>query len=220
MVECTIRRNPRQAAAPQGAADPLAPPMSPTSPTSPTSTVKDADTVFSRYSSNSLALTVVPPDLISKYESDFYYHGLSGSPPPLLWRSDLEESPFPVPAPGDRYFSIPVKTAHDAIGTPLAAVWPTAGPALHSASSLPGPLVARPQPARTRARRRSSGTSRLGASRRGGCRRTWTWTRTRTTRTRTTIPTTLTSVVHTALRQEYTSRGCLKENLMFYLSYP
>lgn len=130
MVECTIRRNPRQAAAPQGVADPLAPPMSPTSPTSPTSTVSDADTVFSRYSSNSLALTVVPPDLISKYESDFYYHGLSGSPPPLLWRSDLEESPFPVPAPGDRYFSIPVKTAHDAIGTPLAAVWPTVGPAI------------------------------------------------------------------------------------------
>ena len=97
---------------------------------SPTSTVSDADTVFSRYSSNSLALTVVTPDLISKYERDFYYHGLSGSPPPLLWRSDLEESPFPVPAPGDRYFSIPVKTAHDAIGTPLAAVWPTVGPAI------------------------------------------------------------------------------------------
>ncbi|KAF8658393.1 hypothetical protein AX16_002002 [Volvariella volvacea WC 439] len=130
MVECTIRRNPRQAAAPQGAADPLAPPMSPTSPTSPTSTVSDADTVFSRYSNNSTALTVVTPDLISKYESDFYYHGLSGNPPPLLWRSDLEDKPFPVPEPGDRYFSIPVKTAHDAIDTPLAALWPTVCPAI------------------------------------------------------------------------------------------
>ena len=99
MVECTIRRNPRQAAAPQGAADPLAPPMSPTSPTSPTSTVSDADTVFSRYGSNSLALTVVPPDLISKYESDFYYHGLSGSPPPLTSLPLPISYALPLPPP-------------------------------------------------------------------------------------------------------------------------
>ncbi|KAI1785366.1 hypothetical protein LXA43DRAFT_1117173 [Ganoderma leucocontextum] len=126
MVECMIRRNSRQAAAaPRVADDPLAPP---TSPTSPTSTVSDADTVFSRYSGTSDAFTVVTPDLITQYERDFYYHGLSGNPPPLLWRSDLEQSPFPVPTPGDRYFTIPAKTAHDAIDTPLAKVWPTVGP--------------------------------------------------------------------------------------------
>lgn len=45
-----------------------------------------------------------------------------------MWPSDIEESPFPVPTPGDRYFTIPVKTAHDAIDTPLANVWPTVGP--------------------------------------------------------------------------------------------
>lgn len=65
MVECMIRRNSRQAAAPQGPADPLAPPTSPTSPTSPNSTVSDADTVFSRYSGTSDAFTVVTPDLIT-----------------------------------------------------------------------------------------------------------------------------------------------------------
>lgn len=121
MVENMIRLNPRQAAAPERAADLLAP---------PTSTVSDADTLFSRYSSNSLAFTVVTPDLITKYESDFYYNGLSGSPPPLLWRSDLEENPFPVPVRGDRYFSIPVKTAHGIGGTPLVAVWPAVAPAI------------------------------------------------------------------------------------------
>ncbi|KAL1701678.1 hypothetical protein EV121DRAFT_293989 [Schizophyllum commune] len=115
MVECSIRHNARQAAAPQVAADP---------PASSTSTASDADTLFSRYSSHSLAFIVVAPDLISKYESDLYYHGLSGCPPPLLWRSDLEDNPFPAPRPGDSYFFIPVKTAHGVIGSPLTAVWP------------------------------------------------------------------------------------------------
>lgn len=146
MVECTIR-NSRRAAAP-GAADPLAPPTSPTSHPSPTSTVSDADTLFSHYSSNSLAFTVVAPDLITKYESDFYYHGLSGSPPPLLWRSDLEENPFPAPVPGDRYFSIPVKTAYDAIGTLLDDVWPTVAPAILASLKSRGIKYSAVQPVR------------------------------------------------------------------------
>lgn len=142
MVECTIRRNPRPAAAPQGAADPLA------SPTSSTSTVSDADTLFSRYSSNSQAFTVVTPDLITKYESDFYYNGLSGSPPPLLWRSDLEENHFPAPLRGDRYFSIPVKTAHGVIGTPLNAVWPAVAPAILASLKSRGIKYSAVQPVR------------------------------------------------------------------------
>ncbi|KAF7301577.1 hypothetical protein MIND_00723200 [Mycena indigotica] len=66
--------------------------------------------------------------VITQYERDHYYHGISDSPPPLLWRSDLEENLFPTPAPGERFFSIPVKTAHDASGTPLAPVWPIVAP--------------------------------------------------------------------------------------------
>ncbi|KAL1725483.1 hypothetical protein EV714DRAFT_277480 [Schizophyllum commune] len=127
------------AAAPQVAADP---------PASSTSTVSDADTLFSRYSSNSLAFTVVTPDLISKYESDFYHHGLSGCPPPLLWRSDLEDNPFTAPRPGDRYFSIPVKTAHGLIGSPLTAVWPAVAPAILASLKSRGIRYSAVQPVR------------------------------------------------------------------------
>ncbi|KAF7308528.1 hypothetical protein HMN09_00701900 [Mycena chlorophos] len=117
-------------------------------PTPPTSTASDADTLFSRYSSNSLAFTVVTPDLITKYESDFYYNGLSGSPPPLLWRSDLEENPFPAPVRGDRHFSIPVKTAHGVIGTPLNAVWPAVAPAILASLKSRGIKYSAVQPVR------------------------------------------------------------------------
>ncbi|KAL1673562.1 hypothetical protein EV122DRAFT_282835 [Schizophyllum commune] len=139
MVECSIRHNARQAAARRGASDP---------PASRTPTVSDADTLFSRYSSNSLAFTVVAPDLISKYESDFYYHGLSGCPPPLLWRSDLEDNPFPAPRPGDRYFSIPVKTAHGVIGSLLTAVWPAVAPAILASLKSRGIRYSAVQPVR------------------------------------------------------------------------
>ncbi|KAI4519629.1 hypothetical protein K525DRAFT_271553 [Schizophyllum commune Loenen D] len=139
MVECSIRHNARQAAAPQVAADP---------PASSTSTVSGADTLFSRYSSNPPAFTVVAPDLISKYERDFYYHGLSGCPPPLLWRSDLEDNPFPTPKPGDRYFSIPVKTAHGVVGSPLNAVWPAVAPAILASLKSRGIRYSAVQPVR------------------------------------------------------------------------
>jgi len=67
--------------------------------------------------------TVVAPDLISKYEMNFWYHGVSGDPPKLLWRSDLETNPFPTPPPGANFFKIPTKTAHGVFNTPLNEVW-------------------------------------------------------------------------------------------------
>ena len=67
--------------------------------------------------------TVVAPDLISKYEMNFWYHGVSGDPPKLLWRSDLETNPFPTPPAGANFFKIPTKTAHGVFNTPLNEVW-------------------------------------------------------------------------------------------------
>ena len=100
---------------------------SPTSPTSqpfPTSPgVSEADTVFSQFTSYSEAMTVVAPDLVSPYEMRFFYNGISSDPPRLLWRSDLETNPFPVPAVGDRFPKIPTKTAYGAFNTPLSDVW-------------------------------------------------------------------------------------------------
>ncbi|KAF8350664.1 hypothetical protein F5887DRAFT_1209562 [Amanita rubescens] len=81
----------------------------PASPTSPTfSPLSDTETLWSKLSSNSDALTVVAPDMVSKYEIHFYYHGIGNLQ--LMWRSDLETNPFPIPAPGTRFFKIPTKT--------------------------------------------------------------------------------------------------------------
>jgi hypothetical protein len=52
-----------------------------------------------------------------------WYNGISSDPPSLLWRSDLEDNPFPVPAVGDRFPKIPTKTAYGAFNTPLSDVW-------------------------------------------------------------------------------------------------
>ena len=109
MVDCLNRRYSAQAL-PQGAVG------SPTSPTAPSPTINDP------------AFTVVAPDLISKFEMNFWYHGISGDPPKLMWRSDLETNPFPTPAPGTRFFTIPAKTAHGVFGTPLNDVWDTVAP--------------------------------------------------------------------------------------------
>ncbi len=54
---------------------------------------------------------------------NFWYHGLSGNPPKLMWRSDLETNPFPIPPPGTNFFKIPTKTAHGVFNTPLNDVW-------------------------------------------------------------------------------------------------
>ncbi|KAH9043505.1 hypothetical protein EDB83DRAFT_2507533 [Lactarius deliciosus] len=119
MVDCLNRRYSAQAP-PQDAVG------SPTSPTSPT--ISEADTLYSQLSNDSDALTVVAPALISKFEMHYWYHGISGNPPKLMWRSDLEANPFPIPAPGARFFKIPNKTAHGVFDTPLNAVWGTVAP--------------------------------------------------------------------------------------------
>ena len=118
MVDCLMRTYAAQPS-PQDAAG------SPTSPTSPTF---PPETLYSQLSNDSDALTVVAPDLISKFEMHFWYHGVSGDPPKLLWRSDLETNPFPIPAPGTHFFKIPTKTAHGVFGTRLNAVWDTVAP--------------------------------------------------------------------------------------------
>ncbi|KAH9003910.1 hypothetical protein EDB84DRAFT_1573226, partial [Lactarius hengduanensis] len=64
---------------------------------------------------------VVAPALISKFEMHYWYHGISSNPPKLMWRSDLEANPFPIPAPGARFFKIPNKTVHGVFDTPLNA---------------------------------------------------------------------------------------------------
>ncbi|KAF8494846.1 hypothetical protein F5888DRAFT_1795001 [Russula emetica] len=125
MVDCLNRRYSTQAP-PQ---DAVGSPTSPTSPTFPTSpTISEADTLYSQLSNDSDALTVVAPALISKFEMHYWYHGISGNPPKLMWRSDLEANPFPIPAPGARFFKIPNKTAHGVFDTPLNAVWGTVAP--------------------------------------------------------------------------------------------
>ncbi|TFK47626.1 hypothetical protein OE88DRAFT_1714482 [Heliocybe sulcata] len=96
------------------------------SPTSPT--ISEADILYSQLSNDPDAFTVVAPDLISKFEMNFWYHGISGDPPQLMWRSNLETNPFPIPTPGDRFFKVPTKTAHGVFGTPLKAVWHTVAP--------------------------------------------------------------------------------------------
>ena len=78
MVECLKQEASR--GAPRG--DATQPPDSPLSPTSPT--LSDAETLFSVLGSNSDGRTAVAPDLISEYEMNFYYHGISGDPPKLL----------------------------------------------------------------------------------------------------------------------------------------
>ncbi|KAF8973546.1 hypothetical protein BDZ97DRAFT_1912033 [Flammula alnicola] len=122
MVDCLNRRYSAQAP-PQ---DAVGSPTSPTFPTSPT--ISEADTLYSQLSNDSDALTVIPPALISKFEMKYWYHGISGNPPELMWRSDLEANPFPIPALGARFFKIPKKTAHGVFNTPLNAVWGTVAP--------------------------------------------------------------------------------------------
>lgn len=106
MVECLEQAGRQGAPRDHG----TQPPDSPLSPTSPTL-------------SNSDARTVVAPNLISEYEMNFYYHGISGSPPKLLWRSNLESDPFPIPPAGTNFYNIPQKTAHGVFNTPLNELW-------------------------------------------------------------------------------------------------
>ena len=100
--------------------DPTQPPDS-LSPTS--STLSDAENLFSTLINNSDAHTVITSDLISEYEMNFYYHGISRNPPKLLWRSNLESDPFPIPPPGTDFHKIPQKTVHGVFNTLLNELW-------------------------------------------------------------------------------------------------
>jgi hypothetical protein len=91
------------------------------------STISGAE-LCSQLGNNPDVYTVIAPDLISKYEMNFWYHGISGDPPKLMWRSDFETNPFPIPAPGAHFFNIPTKTAHGVFNTPLNTVWDTVAP--------------------------------------------------------------------------------------------
>lgn len=91
--------------------------------TRPPTPPSEAEILYSELSNDSDARTVVAPDLISKYEMNFWYHGISGNPPKLLWRSDFETNPFPIPPPGTNFLKIPAKTVHGVFKTPLNDVW-------------------------------------------------------------------------------------------------
>lgn len=68
--------------------------------------------------------------LISKFEMKYWYRGISGNPPELMWRSEFDSNPFPIPTLGGepRFCKIPPKTVHDVFKTPLNAVWGTVAP--------------------------------------------------------------------------------------------
>ncbi|KIM48618.1 hypothetical protein M413DRAFT_82422 [Hebeloma cylindrosporum] len=91
--------------------------------TRPSTPPSEVETLYSELSNDSDARTVVAPDLISKYEMNFWYHGISGNPPKLLWRSDFETNPFPIPTPGTNFLKIPTKAVHGVFKTPLNDVW-------------------------------------------------------------------------------------------------
>ncbi|KAI5804818.1 hypothetical protein DFH27DRAFT_386757 [Peziza echinospora] len=109
-------------------------PAAPAPPTSPT--LSDTETLWSGLGSNSEALAVVAPDMVSKYEMHFYYHGIGDLQ--LMWRSDLQTNPFPKPVPGARFYKIPTKTAHGVFGTPLNAVWDNVAPLIIASLKVNG----------------------------------------------------------------------------------
>ncbi|KAF9479019.1 hypothetical protein BDN70DRAFT_921535 [Pholiota conissans] len=80
-------------------------------PASPT--LSEAETLYSELRNDSDART---------------YHGVSGNPPKLMWRSDLETNPFPIPPPGSNFFKIPTKPCRGVFKTPLNDVWDDVAP--------------------------------------------------------------------------------------------
>ncbi|KAI0666089.1 hypothetical protein C8Q78DRAFT_1141073 [Trametes maxima] len=87
-----------------------------------------AETLYSKLNNDVDSNTVVAPNLISEYEMNFWYHGISVDPPKLMWRSDLETNPFPIPPPGTPFLKIPTKAAHGVFKTPLNDVWDVVAP--------------------------------------------------------------------------------------------
>ena len=85
--------------------------------------LSDSDTLFSQLSSISSATTIIAPDLMSQFEINFWYHGLSENPPKLMWRSDFETNPFRMPKVGEHFFKPHPKTAFGVFNTRLNQVW-------------------------------------------------------------------------------------------------
>ena len=69
---------------------------------------------------------VPPPYHITDWEKGAYYNGISSNPPKLLYRSDLQTNPFPVPQ--GRFPLLPLKTVHGVFRTQLNAVWDLVAP--------------------------------------------------------------------------------------------
>ena len=74
-------------------------------------------------SDDSDAYTIVAPHVITPFERRFYYNGISGDPPELLYRSDLETKPIYVPPPGARCSKIPTKIPNGVFDSVLNPKW-------------------------------------------------------------------------------------------------
>ncbi|KAF9555861.1 hypothetical protein CPC08DRAFT_737257 [Agrocybe pediades] len=136
-VDCLKRKYTPQPSAQGAAGFPSRSRTSHSSPTSPV--VNQTDTLSSRLRKEELAAhTVVPPDLISPFEKKFWYHGISENPPELLYRSDLETNHFPTQHPGERFYTVPTKTAYGVFGTRLNKVWNTVGPQIRDSVKARG----------------------------------------------------------------------------------
>ena len=70
--------------------------------------------------------TAVAAYVVSDYERITFYHGISLDPPELLYRSDLQTNPFPVPK--GRYSPTPTKTVFGVFETQLNEVWNDVAP--------------------------------------------------------------------------------------------
>ena len=78
-------------------------------------------------SDDSDAYTIVAPHVITPFERRFYYNGISGDPPELLYRSDLETKPFYVPTPGAHFSKIPTKIPNGVFDSVLNPKWDEIG---------------------------------------------------------------------------------------------
>jgi hypothetical protein len=90
------------------------------SPVSPI--LSDASTAFSAPST----ATAAGPYVISDWEKTTYYHGISLNPPKLLYRSDLQTNPFPIPKGRFPHYS--TKTVYGVFNSPLNDVWDDVAP--------------------------------------------------------------------------------------------
>ncbi|KAH9976275.1 hypothetical protein BGW80DRAFT_1292367 [Lactifluus volemus] len=70
--------------------------------------------------------TAAGPYVISDWEKTTYYHGISLDPPKLLYRSDLQTNPFPIPKGRFPHYS--TKTVYGVFNSPLNDVWDDVAP--------------------------------------------------------------------------------------------